>query len=538
MSDHVKDLFTPASKGAPIAGLWTVTDSDPLPFFSRGLTPMNIATSIEHSALHFPDRPAVAVQGNETTYRQLNENINRVATALAGLGVGPGDRVVLCAPNSLEWITFYFGVIKAGAAAVTLSNLLTADEFAQVMADSRPKSIFTLDERLDEVYSLKGHIGLEKIIAPGGDLDLKQLCEQGSAFHEAIDRDRRDTAAILFTGGTTGAPKGVMLSHENITTAIYNVVFNERSTETDRALCFLPFNHVFAQVHIMNATMLSGGCIELVPAFDLDAVLEITAAGKVTKLFGVPTVYVRLLSAANLRERLGAVKYCFSAAASMAMELVRQWKQRTGLNIHEAYGMTESASMVTYNHYYRHVIGSVGTPVGTTEIRICDPDGRPVGYGCEGEICIRGRNIMTGYLNHPEETRAAFWEDWFRSGDIGKLDENGHLYIVDRLKDLIITGGENVYPREIEEVLFTLPQVEECAVVGLPDREWGERVTAMIVPASGCNVAPEELKKELKRVLSAYKVPKEFRIVPELPKSNTGKILKRLIKKELLETSR
>jgi long-chain acyl-CoA synthetase len=226
-------------------------------------------------------------------------------------------------------------------------------------------------------------------------------------------------------------------------------------------------NHVFAQVHIMNATMLSGGCIELIPDFDLDAVLEITVAGKVTKLFGVATVYVRLLSAENLKARLGVVKYCFSAAASMAVELVRQWKQRTGLNVYEAYGMTESASMVTYKNYYRHVIGSVGTPVGTTEIRICDQDGQSVKQGLEGEICIRGRNVMTGYLNNPEETRAAFWGDWFRSGDIGRLDENGYLFIVDRLKDLIITGGENVYPREIEETLYTLPQVEECSVIGL-----------------------------------------------------------------------
>ena len=499
---------------------------------------MNIATSVERSAYHFPDRPAVASEGKETTYRQLNQDTNRVASALAGLGIRPGDRVALCAPNSLAWIVFYFGVIKAGAVAVTLSNQLTADEFSLVMADSRPKCIFTLDERLEKASSLKRRNGLDTIIAPGGDLSLEQLCKQGNPCHEAIDRDRKDTATILFTGGTTGTPKGVMLSHENVTTAIYNVVFNERSTETDRSLCFLPFNHVFAQMHIMNATILSGGCIELIPAFDLDAVLEITAAGKVTKLFGVPTVYVRLLSVANLRERLGSVKYCFSAAASMAVELVRQWKQRTGLNVHEAYGMTESASMVTYNHYHRHVIGSVGTPVGTTEIRICDQDGRPVKNGLEGEICIRGRNIMTGYLNHPEETRAAFWGDWFRSGDIGRLDENGHLFIVDRVKDLIITGGENVYPREIEEVLYTFPQVQECAVVGLPDREWGERVTAMIVPAPGCTVTSGELKNELKRVLSAYKVPKEFCIVAELPKSNTGKILKRLIKKELIETSR
>ena len=200
--------------------------------------------------------------------------------------------------------------------------------------------------------------------------------------------------------------------------------------------------------------------------------------------------------------------------------------------------MTESASMVTYNHYYQHVIGSVGTPVGTTEIRICDANGQPVARGGEGEICIRGRNIMTGYLNHPEETRAAFRGDWFRSGDIGRLDENGHLFLVDRLKDLIITGGENVYPREIEEVLFTLPQVQECSVIGLPDSEWGERVTAIIVPAPGCTVNPGELKDALKRVLSPCKVPKEFRIVNELPKTNTGKILKRWIKYEIQQTHR
>ncbi|MEJ2037364.1 MAG: AMP-binding protein [Desulfosarcinaceae bacterium] len=494
---------------------------------------MNIARSIERSAFHFPDRPAVSINGKETTYKQLNENANRAATALIDLGVRPGDHVAICIPNSLEWITFYFGVIKTGAIAVTFSNQLTATEFAQSAADSRPKCILTTKERIDECLPLQSQGVVEKIIAPGGDLSYEQLCAQGTDVYEAVEQNRTDTAAILFTGGTTGIPKGVMLSHENITTAIYNVVFNERSTEKDRALCFLPFNHVFAQMHIMNATMLSGGCLELIPTFNLDTVLELTAAGKVTKLFGVPTIYVRLLSVDNIQEKLGAVRYCFSAAASMAVELVRQWKQRTGLDIHEAYGMTESASMVTYNHYYKHVIGSVGTPAGATEVGIFDDNGRPVARGDEGEICIRGRNIMTGYLNRPDETRASFWGDWFRSGDIGRLDENGYLFIVDRLKDMIITGGENVYPREIEEALFTLPQVKECAVLGLPDSEWGERVTAMIVPAPGRPPEPRELKDALKRLLSAYKIPKEFHIVEELPKSNAGKILKRLIKQNI-----
>jgi long-chain acyl-CoA synthetase len=313
----------------------------------------------------------------------------------------------------------------------------------------------------------------------------------GSGSFKALERDRSDTAAILFTGGTTGIPKGVMLTHENITTAINNVVFNERSNEKDRALCFLPFNHVFGQMHIMNATILSGGCVELLPSFDMEKVLSAMEAGRVTKLFAVPTVYVRLLSLDRIREKLGSVRYCFSAAASMAEEIVRRWKEETGLSIHEAYGLTESASMVTYNHYYRHVVGSVGTPASGVEVQIRDLEGNISATGEEGEICIRSRNIMKGYLNRPEETASVFWDDWFRSGDLGRLDDEGYLYIVDRLKDMIITGGENVYPREIEEVLFTLPEVEECTVIGLPDKEWGERVTALIIPKPGMAVEPK-----------------------------------------------
>lgn len=492
---------------------------------------MNLARIIENSAFYFPDHPAVSSLNTETTYDALNAQVNRVATALIKLGVSPADRIALCAPNCLEWTIFYYGVIKAGAVAVTVSSLSTHAELEQVIGDAAPKCIFTTEDKMAALEGLRSPGPLEKIISPNGDLSFGRLCESGTEAFEAIDCDRNDTAAILFTGGTTGIPKGVMLSHENILSAIGNVVFNERSTASDRALCFLPFNHVFAQMHIMNATLLSGGCLELIPAFDLERVLDITAAGGVTKLYAVPTVYVRLLSVENLREKLGAVRYCFSAAASMARELVIQWKEKTGRNIHEAYGMTESASMVTYNHYHRHLVGSVGTPVGTTEVRILDAEGHPLERGHEGEICIRGRNIMSGYLNRPEETQSAFWGDWFRSGDIGFLDSGGYLFIVDRLKDLIITGGENVYPREIEEVLYTLPEVEECAVIGLPDVEWGEKVTAMIVPAQGRTIDADRLKVSLKKLLSAYKIPKEVRVVEKLPKSPAGKILKRELRK-------
>ncbi|MBW1703043.1 MAG: AMP-binding protein, partial [Deltaproteobacteria bacterium] len=248
--------------------------------------------------------------------------------------------------------------------------------------------------------------------------------------------------------------------------------------------------------------------------------------------------YIRLLALENLKEKLRSLRYCFSAAASMAAELVREWKSRTGLDIYESYGMTESATMVTYNHYYRHVVGSVGTPVSTIEVQIRDKEGNLLGPGSEGEICIRGPNIMMGYLNRPDETRSVFWDEWFRSEDIGVIDENGYLFIVDRLKDMIITGGENVYPREIEEVLYSRPEVGECAVIGLPDKEYGERVMAFIVPKEGRQLNQAELKSYLKTKLSSFKVPKEFISVADLPKSSTGKILKRELKRQMLEETK
>ena len=496
---------------------------------------MNIAKNLESPAYFFPERPMIREGSSVIPYSRFNEHANRVATALLKLGVGPGDHVGLCAPNSGQWLAIYFGAIKVGAVAVTLPSTLTRDELDFLIKESVPKVIFTSEEKRDGLNGMRESGVLKKIICPGGDLDFESLLKMGSPLFRAVERDRGDTAAILFTGGTTGEPKGVMLSHENIQTAIQSVVFNERSTANDCALCFLPFNHVFGQMHIMNSTILSGGCIELIPAFDMDQVLEILSKGRVTKLFAVPTVYVRLLTLKNLKEKLGSVRYCFSAAASMAAEVVRQWKKRTGLDIHEAYGMTESASMVTYNHYHRHVIGSVGTAVGTTEIQIRGLGGNVLEHGEEGEICIRGRNIMKGYLNRPEETESSFWDEWFRSGDIGNIDKDGYLYIVDRLKDMIITGGENVYPREIEEVLFTHPKVLEGTVIGLPDKEWGERVTAMVIPKPGQTVDDGELKAYLKTRLSAFKVPKEYRIVDQFPKSSTGKILKRVLRNALLE---
>lgn len=494
---------------------------------------MNVSNVLSRSALFFPDHPAVSADSIELTYRNLNTLTNRVTSALCYHGIKPGDYVGICAPNSPEWLAMYFGIIRAGAVAVTFSYALQSEELALLVGHARPKLVFTNQSKLPQFENIKDQAGIETLVSDGTALSFEVFLEKGRDDFLTVECERSDPAAVLYTGGTSGTPKGVALSHENILTSAHNVSYSERSTQTDRALCFLPLNHVFGQIHIMNATIFSCGCVELLPSYDMDRVLSLTSSGKVTKLYAVPTIYGRLLTLPDLREKLGKVQYCFSAAASMASEIVRQWKDQTGLTIYEGYGMTESASAVTYNHYFEHVVGSVGTTVPGIEVEIRNSEGIPVAVGKEGEICIRGRNIMNGYLRNPEETHRAFWDGgWFRSGDVGILDEKGYLFIVDRLKDMIITGGENVYPREVEEIIFTIPEVQECAVVGIPDKEWGEKVIALVIPRAGKNLNPSDLKNYLKQRLSAFKVPKEFRIVDELPKNSTGKILKREIRKQ------
>jgi len=493
---------------------------------------VNLATILEDSARYFPDNTAIIEDERAHTYSELNNYASKIAAALSGYGIRPGDYIGLCTPNSYDWLALYYGALKCGAVAATFSYLLTRNEFQKILFDCKPRVLFTTDGRLPDLEYSESDYRPDLIITEEGDNSCKTLAERGDSSFETIDRDRDEIAAILYTGGTTGAPKGAMLSHENIQASIANVAHCERSNENDLALCFLPLNHVFGQMHIMNSTIYSAGGLVILPSFNMDRALNAINRHKVTKFFAVPTVYVRMLELPDLKEKIRSVTYCFSAAASMAAEVVKEWKAKTGLNIHECYGMTESASIVTFNHYYRHVVGSVGTPASLVEVQIRDMEGNTLKQGEKGEICLRGPNIFKGYLNNPEETARAFWGDWFRSGDMGMIDEDGYLFIVDRLKDMIITGGENVYPREIEEILYARPEVQECAVIGLPDREYGERVIAFIVLNKGEILDPADLKQFLKGQLAGYKVPKEYIAVDELPKSAAGKVLKRELKKE------
>ena len=396
---------------------------------------MNIATHLERTATCFPESTAVIEDDRKIPYDAFNRDANRVAGALGQLGLSPGDTVALFAPNSYEWLAFYFGALKMGARAATLSSALTPDEARATLMDCRPKAIFTTDDHLSQLETLKEEMGLEHLVAPAAESGMARLLEMGSPDFSAVYRDRHTPAVILYTGGTTGVSKGVLLSHENLQASYQNVSFSERSTPKDRCLCFLPLNHVFAQVHIMGATVFSGGSIVIQPGFDMDRALAAIGKHHVTKFYSVPTVYIRMLALDHLKERMQSVRYCFSAAASMAAELVREWKTRMGLDIHEAYGMTESASMVTFNHYCRHVVGSVGTPANLVEVQIRGLNGNILGPEEEGE----NLHSRAQYHESVPQPPGRKWPR--RSGMTGFARETsvswtkkGYLYIVDRFE--------------------------------------------------------------------------------------------------------
>jgi len=494
---------------------------------------MNLSHYLETSAQCFPDHPVLRGYGGTTTYGELNESANRVASGLTGLGIKPGDPVALCAPNSGDWMAFYFGALKAGAVAVTLSFSLKSMEFAGLVRHARPRIVYTDESRLEDIRQLKDAYSVEKVVCPGGDLDLPSLKRLGTAGFRTVERDRRDPVAVLYTGGTTGDPKGVMLTQEGMDFSCQSTALYERYTPADTSLCFLPFNHVFGQIYIMNTVILSGGTLELMPSFDMERVLWLLDRNRITRFYAVPTVYTRLIDIPNIGRKLEKVHYCFSGGAPMAAGLLEQWKDLTGMTIADGYGLTEMMP-VTYNHFHleRHLAGSVGQPVFGVEIQIRDGDGREVAADEKGEVSVRGTNMMKGYLHNPEATAGAFWPDgWLHTGDIGTVDPQGYVHIVDRLKDMIITGGESVYPREVEEAIYTRSEIEDCSVIGVPDREWGEKVVAYLVLRQGKELSAGVLKMHLDSRLSSYKMPKEYIQVNELPKSPQGKILRREVRK-------
>jgi len=489
---------------------------------------VNLADSLVHAATAYADRPAVKLDDVELSYAQLDQASQHIAGLLAARGVGPGDRVGIMLPNVPHWGVLYYGVLRAGAVAVPMNPLLKEREVAYYLGDSGANLLFAWHGFGAEAQAGAKLADAEAIlIEPAGFLELL-----GSAgpVSGTSDRDGSDTAVILYTSGTTGQPKGAELTHDNLTRNVEVGLGLLNATSDDVVFGGLPLFHVFGQTCGLNAAVKAGSCLTLLPRFDATKTLEILQRDKVTIFQGVPTMYVALVNHPNRADYdLSALRVCASGGAAMPVEVMTSFEKEFGCVVLEGYGLSETSPIASFNLPERRRPGSIGSPVPGIEFRIVDDAGNDVPDGDPGEIVIRGHNVMKGYWGKPEATEAAIKDGWFHTGDVARRDEDGFYFIVDRKKDMIIRGGYNVYPREIEEVLYEHPAIAEAAVIGMPHAELGEEVAAVVALKPGASATPDELRDYVKGKVAAYKYPRRVEIVDALPKGPTGKILKREI---------
>jgi long-chain acyl-CoA synthetase len=491
---------------------------------------MNLATNLLRTAERFPERPAVRLDDTILTYRALADASGRVATMLCERGVRPGDRVAVMLPNVPQFAAVYYGVLRAGGVVVPMNPLLKEREVGYYLGDSGAALIAAWHGCADEATAGASRAGAPTLVV--GD-DFVDLLAPVPPMSGAVERSGSDTAVILYTSGTTGQPKGAELSHDNLSTNV-DVMATDlvRVGPEDVVFGGLPLFHSFGQTCGLNTAVKVGACLTLVSRFVAGAVLDVLERDRVTVFEGVPTMYVALLGEPGLDKRdLSALRVCVSGGAALPVEVMREFERTFGCVILEGYGLSETSPVASFNHPDRpRKAGSIGTPVRGVEMRLVDEYGLDIPAGEVGEIVIRGHNVMKGYWRRDEATAEAIPDGWFRSGDLARMDEDGYFFIVDRRKDLIIRGGYNVYPREIEEVLYEHPAVAEAAVIGVPDASLGEEVGAAVVVRPGGAVTARELQDFVKSQVAAYKYPRRVWLVPALPKGPTGKVLKREIR--------
>jgi long-chain acyl-CoA synthetase len=496
---------------------------------------LNLATMLEDSARLHPGRDAVVVGDTRLDYAAVDAAANQVANLLAESGVGPGDRVALSSANVPYFPIVYYGILKAGAAVVPLNVLLKGREIAYHLADSGAKAYFCFEGGAGLPIGEEGAAGFAE--APGCEHFFllpadgpAPYADRPTTFATAVT-DPDDTAVILYTSGTTGKPKGAELTHANM---VFNALTCHRlfgTVEHDVHLITLPLFHSFGQTVQMNAGFGAGATLVLLPRFDPATALSVMAREHVSFFAGVPTMYWGLLGAESDVDILvvaANLRIAVSGGAALPVEILDKVEKVLGLPIREGYGLSETSPVATFNHPGREAkAGSIGQPVWGIEVELVDDEWREVPDGEVGEIAIRGHNVMKGYLNRPDATAEAVRDGWFRTGDIGRRDEDGYYYIVDRAKDMIVRGGFNVYPRELEDVLLTHPAVSLAAVVGVPHHSHGEEVKAFVIPAAGASVTEAELVAWSKANMAAYKYPRLVEICESLPMNATGKVLKR-----------
>jgi long-chain acyl-CoA synthetase len=491
---------------------------------------MNLASNVTRRAQTHTGRAALRLGDDTISYGRLDQDSARVAGLLHDRGVKPGDRVGIMLPNTPEFALVYYGVLRAGGVVVPMNPLLKAREVSYYLGDSGARLMFGWQAFTAEAQAGAKQADAEAIvIEPGG---FEAVLASAQPADEMVDRDGDDIAVILYTSGTTGQPKGAELTHANlIRNAEITQVDLIQLTPDDVIFGGLPLFHAFGQTCTLNTAVASGACLTLLPRFDAGQALRILAEHRVTVFAGVPTMYSALLHRPDRDTYdVSRLRLCFSGGAAMPVEVLRAFEAAFDCVVLEGYGLSETSPVASFNHPDRErKPGTIGTPITGVEMRVVDEDGNEVPPGEPGEIAIRGHNVMKGYWQRPEATAAAIKDGWFRTGDVGRVDEDGYFSIVDRKKDLIIRGGYNVYPREIEEVMHEHPAVAEVAVIGLPHPDLGEEVGAAVALKPGASATAGELRDYVKRQIAAYKYPRKVWIVDALPKNATGKILKREI---------
>jgi long-chain acyl-CoA synthetase len=490
----------------------------------------NLALNLTRTAAEHPDEIAVKLDDAAFNYGLLENASQRVAAMLKSTGVGAGDRVGIMLPNVPYFPAVYYGVLRLGGVVVPMNVLLKAREVGYYLADPQVKVLFAWHDFMEAAAAGAADAGdVEVVPVKPGEIEGLIFAHEPDPDVAEVAGD--DTAVILYTSGTTGKPKGAELTHDNLRQNVAAAVGLFDLGVGDVIFGGLPLFHSFGQTCTMNAAICCGATVTLLPRFEPGKALAILERDRCTVFEGVPTMYGAMLHHPDRDSvDVSALRVCASGGASMPVEVLRGFEEQFHCKVLEGYGLSETSPVASFNHPDRErKAGSIGTPIAGVEFRLVDDEGDDVAEGEIGEILIKGHNVMKGYWQRPEATAESIKDGWFATGDMAKVDDDGYYFIVDRKKELIIRGGYNVYPREIEEVLYEHPAVREAAVVGVPHAELGEEVGAAIALKDGAEVEIDELRAFVKEQVAAYKYPREIWIVDELPKGPTGKILKREI---------
>lgn len=502
---------------------------------------MNLAHYLEASAKNVPQKAAVRHEGDVITYQDLNDQCNKFAAGLKKLGLVAQDRCVLMMPNCIQTIIAYFALAKLGAVTVPVNFLYRQHELMHIFIDSKPKGFIGAAPYLDEVCQVLEKTDTTSIRVAAGNpkqadfIDFNSVCRPGVAF-SSYPAAPDDTLNILYTSGTTGRSKGVMLTHGNLASET-RILTDMRGKLDSGAVVIgvLPLYHVYGITSVLNVSFYQGLTVELLTHFDPEIVIDIVEKEDQTILFAVPTMLNRLIQVAGeTQPKQSSLEFCVSGGASLPVEFINRFEMLFSTRIYEGYGLTEAPVCVENPYGGLTKPGSIGLPIPEFEAKIVSPEGSPVAQDEPGELLIKGPGVMKGYLNRPTETEETLKGGWLHTGDIARMDEDGYIYIVDRKKDLIIRGGYNVYPREIEEVIYQIPEILETAVIGLPHADLGEEIMAIVVLHEGVEIKEDDIRDFVKQRVAPYKYPRVIQIRQEpLPKSGTGKILKKEIRNNI-----